>query len=34
MVAPPLIAGRDDNDEIVAALSHCLKSFEREVPRR
>jgi adenosylmethionine-8-amino-7-oxononanoate aminotransferase len=34
MVAPPLIAGRDDIDEIVAALSRCLKSFEPEVQRR
>ena len=33
MVAPPLIATRDDVDEIVAGLGQCLEQFGREMAR-
>lgn len=31
MVAPPLIATREDIDEIVSGLGHCLKLYQQEV---
>ena len=34
MVSPPLIARREDVDEIVAGLGRCLSAYQRELPAR